>query len=206
MKLKFTIVLLMFVSFKTGASVEGFKDYIQMAQNESLDMNSRWSALMKSATVAEGSDIDAIRRFSESKEWYLRNASLVALNKVDPQMAEVEALKLLSDKALVVRSAAVEIVSRHLTLKNKSILVGEMDKGYNFNRSSSLWIRKQILEKLADVATESDQPLFVKSLFDNDKKISELAANTLERITGKKLDRKRFVQNWRAYAKQENLN
>jgi HEAT repeat protein len=161
---------------------------------------------MKSATLAEGREIDEIRSFVTSKEWYLRNAALVALNKVDPDMAQSEAIKMLADKALVVRSAAVEIIGQNLSDKNKEILFGEMAKGYNFNRTSSLWIRKQILEKLAQSATEKDQPIFAKMLFDNDKKISELSANTLERITGKKLSRKKFVQNWREYAKQENWN
>jgi len=196
----------MLVSLNSFAVVETFQDYIKMAGNESLDMNSRWNALMKSANVAEASDIDAIRTFATSKEWYLRNAALVALSKVDPQLAEVEAIKMLTDKALVVRSAAVEIVGQNLSDKNKEILIGEMDKGYNFNRSSSLWIRKQILEKIAQAATEKDQQVFLKNLFDTDKNISEFSANTLERITGKKMDRKKFVQNWREYAKHENLN
>jgi HEAT repeat protein len=204
MKNKLAFVLLVLIGIKTFAAVEGFGDFIKMAGNDKIDMNTRWSALMRAAAVAEGSEIDKIREFTSSKEWYLRNAALVALNKVDPELAQAEAVKLLTDKALVVRSAAVEIVSHNLSDKNKDILIGEMDKGYNFNRASSLWIRKQILEKIALTATEKDQQLFVKNLFDSDKKISELSANTLERITGKKMDRKKFVQNWREYAKHEN--
>jgi HEAT repeat protein len=206
MKNKLAFVLLVLIGIKTFAAVEGFGDFIKMAGNDKIDMNTRWSALMRAAAVAEGSEIDKIREFTSSKEWYLRNAALVALNKVDPELAQAEAVKLLTDKALVVRSAAVEIVSHNLSDKNKDILIGEMDKGYNFNRASSLWIRKQILEKIALTATEKDQQLFVKNLFDSDKKISELSANTLERITGKKMDRKKFVQNWREYAKHENWN
>jgi HEAT repeat protein len=206
MKNKLAFVLLVLIGIKTFAAVEGFGDFIKMAGNDKIDMNTRWSALMRAAAVAEGSEIDKIREFTSSKEWYLRNAALVALNKVDPELAQAEAVKLLTDKALVVRSAAVEIVSHNLSDKNKYILIGEMDKGYNFNRASSLWIRKQILEKIALTATEKDQQLFVKNLFDSDKKISELSANTLERITGKKMDRKKFVQNWREYAKHENWN
>jgi HEAT repeat protein len=206
MKNKMMFVLLLVLALRSFGAVEEFGDYIKMAKNDGLDMNSRWSALMKSATLAEGREIDEIRSFVTSKEWYLRNAALVALNKVDPDMAQSEAIKMLADKALVVRSAAVEIIGQNLSDKNKEILFGEMAKGYNFNRTSSLWIRKQILEKLAQSATEKDQPIFAKMLFDNDKKISELSANTLERITGKKLSRKKFVQNWREYAKQENWN
>lgn len=201
-KLVFTVLLL--VGLNAAAVVEEFGEYIKIVKNEKLNMNVRWRALMKSTDLAQGNDVDEIRSFVESKEWYLRNAALIALNKVDPLRAEIEATKLLTDKALVVRSAAVEIIGRNMSETNKKALIEEVDKGYNFNKTSSLWIRKQILEKIAGVATDKDQVIFVKNLFDKDKKISELCANTLERLTGKKMARKKFVENWREYAKQEN--
>lgn len=201
-KLAFTILLL--AGLQSIAAVQEFNDYMKVVKNEKMTMNIRWRALMQSTELAKGNDIDEIRSFVESKEWYLRNAALVALKKVDPARAEIEAVKLLSDKALVVRSAAVEVVGQNMSEANKNILIQEVDKGYNFNRASSLWIRRQILEKVARVATEKDQTVFVKNLFDPDKKISELCANTLERLTGKKMARKKFVENWRKYAKQEN--
>lgn len=209
MKNTFGILFLVMSCLNARAAVEskelqGFQDYIKIAKDEKSSMNARWHALMKSAATAEGQDIDQIIQFTESKEWYLRNAALVALNVADPQRAEVEAQRLLTDKALVVRSAAVEIIGHRMNDANKKILIEEVDKGYNYNKASSLWIRKQILEKVAKVATEKDQQIFVKNLFDQDKKISELCANTLEKLTGKKLARTKFVENWRQFAKHEN--
>ena len=204
MKNKLAFAILLLSGLHATAAVKDFSDFIKVVKNEKMAMNVRWRALMQSTELAKGNDVDEIRSFVESKEWYLRNAALVALQKVDPARAEIEALKLLSDKALVVRSAAVEVVGQNMNEENKKILIQEVDKGYNFNKASSLWIRRQILEKVARVATDKDQIVFVKNLFDPDKKISELCAHTLERLTGKKLARKKFVDNWRKYAKQEN--
>lgn len=189
-------------SIQNEEAGQDFNNYIKMASNDKLNMNSRWTSLIQSANFAEVDQISEIKKFTTHKEWYMRNASLVALQKADPNEAEVQARKLIKDKALVVRSAAVEILGKNLTTENKNVLQEEIHQSYNFNKKSSLWIRKQILDKLAKVATKQDQNIFVKTLFDNDKKISELSAKTLEKITGEKLARKKFVENWRQLAKQ----
>lgn len=205
--MKITLAVLVTVTFTAltaFADIDGFSTHLGRANNEKLTMNERWTALLNASNIARGTEVNEIKKFAENKEWYLRNASLVALKRINPSLAEQEAMKLLSDKALVVRSAAVEIVSEKMTDQNKMALVEQLDKAYNFNRNSSLWIRKQILEKIANVATSKDQAIFVKNLFDQDRKISELSANTLEKLTGKKMARKKFIENWRKYAKQEN--
>ena len=198
------VAVVTFISLNVFAEIEDFGAHLARAKNEKLTMNERWSALLQASNFASRTEVSEIQKFAQSKEWYLRNAALVALKRINPELAQQEAVKLLSDKALVVRSAAVEVVAEKMTDRNKTALVSELNKAYNFNRNSSLWIRKQILEKVAAIATAKDQNLFVKTLFDQDKKISELSANTLEKLTGKKIARNKFVQNWRAYAKQEN--
>ncbi|MGZ3726658.1 MAG: HEAT repeat domain-containing protein [Pseudobdellovibrio sp.] len=202
---KFIFLTCLMAAVSSHASVQDFNSFIEMANNQHLNMNSRWTSLVQSANYVEGDQqVNEIKKFSEDKAWYLRNASLVALAKISPREAEAQARKLIQDKALVVRSAAVEVLAQNLTDENKNIMIDEIQKNYNFNKKSSLWIRKQILDKLAAVATAKDQNVFVKTLFDNDKAIAELSADTLEKITGEKLERKKFVENWRQLAKQRN--
>ncbi len=200
----FILLSVVMVSVGVQASIQDFNSFIEMANNQNLNMNSRWSSLVQSANYAEAEQISQIRKFTTDKAWYLRNAALVALNKISPRDAENEARKLIQDKALVVRSAAVEILAQNLTEENKTVMIDELHKNYNFNKKSSLWIRKQILEKIAPIATVKEQAVFAKTLFDNDKSIAELSAETLEKITGEKLERKKFVENWRQLAKQRN--
>ena len=114
--MKFKITGLLGCVFLFGLSVhasiesaDNFKTCMETASNTKLNMNLRWMALVKSGGYAEGGQVAEIRKFIEDKEWYLRNAALVAINKVSHFEAQKDAKILLTDKALVVRSAAVEV-------------------------------------------------------------------------------------------------
>lgn len=199
------VLLFLFCTTQAYAAADEFSVYIESASNNKLGMNSRWSALIKAAQYANADQqFDQIRKFSSNKDWYMRNASLVALHKVNAVLAMTEAKKLLQDKALVVRSAAVEILATNLNDENKTILVQELGKHYNFNKKSSLWIRKQIVEKLALSAGVNDRHFFVKNLFDSDKEIAHLSAKTLSKITGLHVEGSKLVEKWQSIAKKNN--
>lgn len=198
------ILLFLFCTTQAFAAVDEFSAYIESASNNKLGMNSRWNALIKAAEFASAAQLDQIRKFSSSKDWYMRNASLVALSKINASEAMTEAKKLLQDKALVVRSAAVEILATNLNDENKTILVEELGKPYNFNKKSSLWIRKQIIEKLALSAGASDRHFFAKNLYDSDKDIAQLSAKTLSKITGLQVDGSKLVEKWQLIVKKNN--
>jgi hypothetical protein len=185
------------------AAKEGFQEHILKASNQKLSMSQRWAALLQATDLARGNQLDEVKKFSQHSEWYLRNATLVALNKVDHSAAISTAKELISDKALVVRSAAVEVLAQRMSSENKAILIKELDKNYNFHKKSSLWIRPQILGKVADVAVQGDRNLFAQHLFDTDKQVSEVCARALEKLTGEKLNNKRFVENWREFVKEK---
>ena len=203
---KIMITFLMFtLSIQVSAAVKKeFRDYMDMAANKELNMNSRWTSLIRSVEYAEKEQLAEVRKFIENKEWYMRNAALVALHKADKETAIVEAKKLIKDKALVVRSAAVEVLGRNMNDEHKKILIDEMDQGYNFNKKKGLWIRRQIVEKLAVKSGPEDKSFFVKYLFDEDKRIAQISAKVLEKLTGTKLESKKFVDNWRSHVKEKN--
>lgn len=202
--MKKIILVICLLAGTAHAATDDFANHLLTASNTKLNMNSRWSSLLKAAELADREQLDEVKKFSSDKEWYMRNASLVALNKVNRDAAIEEARKLLSDKSLVVRSAAVEIVAQKMNTENKKALIEEIDKAYNFHKKSSLWIRLQILEKVAEVAISTDREIFVKNLFDSDQKIAGLSAATLEKITGRKLEGKKLVESWRVHVKENN--
>ena len=189
------------ISFAAHAGTEDFQAHLDKAADKKLSMSQRWAALLQATDYARGNQIDEIKKFSQHTEWYLRNATLVALNKVDHSAAIATAKELISDKALVVRSAAVEVLAQRMSTENKAILIREIDKNYNFHKKSSLWIRPQILTKVAEVAVQDDRSLFAQHLFDKDQQVSEVCAHALEKLTGEKLGNKRFVENWREFVK-----
>lgn len=198
------ILLVLLFSVQTFASVDEFSSYIDSASNHKLGMNLRWAALIKAAEHSSPDQLNQIQNFSSNKIWYMRNASLVALNKINPVAAVAEARKLIRDKALVVRSAAVEILAANLNEENKALLAEELNKPYNFNKKSSLWIRMQIVEKISQSAGIIDRHFFVKNLFDSDKNIARLSAKTLSKITGQQIDGSKQIEKWQLLAKQNN--
>lgn len=207
MRIVILFLAVIFSHFPVFAAADLFTTHINSASNINLGMSSRWNALIKAADFVVSGEIERlnqIRKFSGDKDWYMRNATLIALSKINKMEAIEEAKKLLQDKALVVRSAAVEILATHLTEENKNILGEELNKAYNFNKKSSLWIRKQIVEKLSLSAGVADRHFFVKSLFDSDKEIAHLSAETLAKITGQRVDGNQFIEKWQTIVKQNN--
>jgi hypothetical protein len=199
-----TLFLVLIVSLNCLAAKDDFSTYITFASDKKLDMNSRWQALIKAAGSASGDQVDEIKKFSSSEEWYMRNASLVALAKINRAAAMVEAKKLIQDKALVVRSAAVDVVAKDLTQDNKDLLLAEFNQPYNFHKKSSLWIRKQIVESISATAGVSDRGFFAKNLFDSDREVAELSARALEKISGESMSGTRSVEKWQSIAKDKN--
>lgn len=198
------LLLCLFFASQAHSAVDDFASQLNAAANSKLSMSSRWVALINAAKLAKLNQLDQIKKFSESKEWFMRNAALVALNKVDKGAAMAEAKRLIYDRSLVVRSAAVEIIASNLNEENKNILSVEMSKAYNFHKTSSLWIRKQIVEKLSIAASLADRDFFVRGLFDTDREIAKMSAQILARITGEKVEGMGYVEKWQARVKQNN--
>ena len=113
-----------------------------------------------------------------------------------------EAQILLKDKALVVRSAAVDVLASRYNIENRNILADELSKPYNFSRKQSLWIRSKIFNIIAAKASVDDRSFLTRYLFDSDDKIVRQAAVSLERITDVHLDEKNKISAWRDYVKK----
>lgn len=179
-----------------------FDELLNKVKSVQLPMSQRWQALLDSSEIANYSQIEEIKKFTEHKEWYLRNASLLALEKINLNHALEEAKKLVNDKALVVRSAAVDIIAKRYNLENRDILVSELNKPYNFIKNKSLWIRPKIFEILSAKATSDDIRFFARYLYDEDLKIVKLAVTTLEKKLDIHFDSKNQLQEWKNLVKK----
>lgn len=207
MKIVLITAILIGTTFSQAATIastpETFAGQLAAAKNKYLPMSTRWSALIKASNLADHRQIDSIKQFTRSEDWYMRNAALVALKKFGQEYADAEAKKLVSDKALVVRSAAVDILAQKMTLDNKAILIGELSKSYNFKGKQSLWVRPQIVNHLVRVAEADDQRFFAKCLFDQDIKISQAAVKALTKITSISFSGKDRVKKWQSLVKEK---
>lgn len=194
------------IETQTPATPANFITEYRKAKNEALPMSQRWTALIKATDLATGDDFNKVMAFADSKEWYLRNASLVALDKSGNDMVYDQAKKLVTDKALVVRSAAVDILSRLNNNEIKQIFSTELEKKYNFNGKSSLWIRKQMMSHLIKNPKKSEKDFFVKYLYDQDIEVAALSTHALEKITDIRFSGKNnteIVKQWQTVAKNQ---
>ncbi len=159
----------------------------KIAFTEKADFQVRWSALVLLAQIQGPLAEMTLDRALEHKEWFLRNAALLTYPTLFPNKAAKVALKMLEDKALVIRSAAIEVLEVRMDPEVREALWTELDHPRNFRKKQSLWIRPQILQVLAVNPGNRETLLFLNHLRDPDLKLHPFAIQGLERITGQTL-------------------
>lgn len=190
-------------SYVQSENDQSFTTQIARAKNQSLPMAQRWDALIKSAEEADGTQIKQVLEFAKSKDWYMRNALLVALDKVGTDLVYDKAKVLVSDKALVVRSAAVDILTRLENQEVRDLLAKELNRNYNFVGKKSLWIRAQIMKNLVKKPYQSEREYFSKLLFDNDPEISAMSMQALEKISQVHFEGESALGSWKKFVKEQ---
>jgi HEAT repeat protein len=157
---------------------------VQLAANTKKNLGVRWKSLTLAAHLKRQESVKEIRPYLNSNEWYMRNAALVALEQVSAAEAQKAAIDLLDDKALVVRSAAVEALGTDLTAPLRDRLWEELRASYNFRKKESLWVRAQIAEKLSLSPEKAEVEKFVGMLKEQDARLHAPGVAALEKLTG----------------------
>lgn len=167
-----------------------FEELKGLSQNSQQSMQLRWRALMLLTEVNPKESVLELIKATSSPEWFMRNAGLLGLEQVKKGKAVEIARDLIKDKALVVRSAAVEVLGRNLNPDLRDLLWQELYKEYNFRSDKSLWIRPQILQTLSQNPMEHEGKIFAQLLKDPDQDIQISSVKALEKIHGKKVGRR----------------
>ncbi|WP_374074214.1 HEAT repeat domain-containing protein [Bdellovibrio bacteriovorus] len=193
-----------------GQGDKHYQNFISVAFDEAKPMSLRWRALMAAAESRGDKATPDLLKAGAHKHWYMRNAALVALSEVNPSQGEKLAQKLLKDKALVVRSAAVGVLEKSSSAEVRDLLWEELNQGYNFKNAQSLWIRHQIVEVLAKKPLDRETKIFAQLLSDKDDRVQLPAIRGLEKLTGVKLGEGRMAQSalvgmWKDYVKKEKI-
>lgn len=208
---KFLIVLITLSSLVATASlpeseINNFEAQYILAKNTALPMSSRWKALLLAAESADGSQIQKIIAFAKDKDWFMRNATLVALEKIGTDLVYDKAKELISDKSLVVRSASADILIRLDNTDVRRIFSEELTKKYNFNGQASLWIRPQMLSHLAEKPLAQEKTFFVQFLHEKDSKMALIGIEALQKLTDVRFsgkNEKEIISQWKSYAQQK---
>jgi HEAT repeat protein len=170
------------VADKKGNEI--YPQLLRLAANTKENLGVRWKSLTLAAHLKRQASVKDVSTYLGAREWYMRNAALVALQEVSPAEAQKAALQLLDDKALVVRSAAVEALGTDLTAETRDRLWEELSAGYNFRKNQSLWVRAQIAQKLALSPEKDEAARFIDMLKEKDTRMYAPCIAALEKITG----------------------
>ena len=163
---------------------------IEISKSAQQTLQLRWKALTLAAHLKKEKSLKDLEAALAAPEWYMRNAALVAINSFSPQRAQREAKVLIKDKAMVVRSAAVEMLGSDLDTETRDLLWEELNANYNFRKKQGLWIRQQILNQLAMRPKRKELPLFLNALKEKDQSIHFAAIAGIENLSGQRLGKK----------------
>jgi hypothetical protein len=155
----------------------------QRAFDREQGLSVRWKALVLAAKIGGSSMSAELKEASRSSEWYMRSASLAAAGQISFTESLVLARKLVNDKALVVRSAAVDVLGESDDMKDREILWKVIDDSKNKRKGQSLWIRTQALNWLIKQASRKDIPSLIRILKEDDNEMSVIAIMGLEKIS-----------------------
>lgn len=193
-----------------GVNSQRYPQFLELAFDKQQSMSLRWKALMAASDAKGVLALKDILKAADSKEWFMRNAALVAVNSISVAEGEKLAQRLISDKALVVRSAAVQMLENSKDRDVRNTLWVELNKDYNFKKQQSLWIRPQIVKILAKSPKDFELKDFVRLLDDKDMQVQPAAVAGLEKLTGVKLGEgdvkpSKLVGMWKDYLKEQKV-
>ena len=155
----------------------------QISFNKQWPMNNRWKAFMVYVEIKEKKAFPEIKQALLSPTWFMRSAGLTAAQKVDPSAAQKWAFKLFAtDKALLVRMKALEILKQSSSPKVKAMFWKKLFSQDNRKGNKSLWIRADIARILLEKSNKKDLKNWIQLLHESDKELQALATQGLKKV------------------------
>jgi hypothetical protein len=164
---------------------QGYRNLRELMFDGKQSMETRWRAVTAAGLLGGKESRPELERALRAPEWFMRNAGLIAITNVDRGWALNWSRKLLSDKALVVRAAAVDALAELQDRASIALLWKKLDAKENFKGKQSLFIRRRIVETLAQLEGAGHEAKFIAVLSDRDESLHGPAIRALERITQK---------------------
>ena len=166
---------------------QGYRNLVSIMFDEGAAMGQRWKATTAVGRLGGKLSLPELERAYKRKEWFMRSAALLAMGGVDQQKHLSWARALLSDRALVVRAAAVDAIDAARDAGSAGALWSRLNAKENFNGGDSLWIRRRMAEALSRLAGPGSEPRFYKLLADRDESLHGPALDALERLSKHRL-------------------
>lgn len=167
-----------------------YEQLAKTAFDTNQNLQIRWRAITTMGPLNAHHFQRDLEKALKSKEWFLRNAGLIAILSAPRDVALKWSMDLLKDSSLMVRTQAVRNLVGLDAREAEAVLWGEMWDKKNFRGSESLWIRAHIAEALARMADRGNPKSFQRLIMDPDERLHRWGIMGLEKRTGFKLSHK----------------
>lgn len=185
--------------------LSGLHELRKMAFEKNESLETRWRAVTAIGRIYPQEGRKTLDLAMQSSEWFMRNAALVVAPYGDRQWAVKWARVLMHDPALVVRTAAVQALQRLNAYESQDLLWEKLYSSENYRAGQSLWIRKYILETLAQFARPGQEKPFIRVLADQDQSLHPIAIRTLQKITKQNFSSADQWQAWQAGREKKSI-
>jgi HEAT repeat protein len=168
----------------TRAQLQDYQILKETAFSPEHTLGERWAALQSMGKedfqISKGDLIAAL----QSKEWFVRNAALLALPKTHRTFVREWSERLLFDKALVVRTQAIKNLIEIKAQESWPEIFRALNHKMNFHGNYSLWIRPYLAKALALYPPKDWKNVYRKMLTDKDPQVQVWAVIGLEEKSG----------------------
>ncbi len=183
--------------------LHGQHELQKIAFNKAESLDTRWRAVTSYGRVYKNKSQKFLEHALRSPEWFMRNAALMVVSYADRTWAIKWSRLMLHDKALVVRTAAVQALRHMNATETQALLWEKLYSSENYRGGKSLWVRRHILEALEQFARPGQEASFISVLNDKDMSLHPIAVRTLSKLTSEKYTSAAGWQQW--WKKQKNI-
>ena len=153
---------------------------VKVANDTALSFELRWKSIMALGFL-EGQNLNpSYLSLVNSKEWFVKNGLLIALDQNNHPARFDVAKKLVKDPSLIVRSSAFDILMQEST--HRDLLWEELFSNQNIKKKKSLWVRPKIINYMSENPKTYERAFFERLAKESEPDIVKLANKGLEKI------------------------
>lgn len=153
---------------------------MSVAQDTNIALDMRWKSIMALGFLENKNPNPTYMALLNSKEWFVKNGLLIAMDENLHPMRFTAAKKLVKDPSLIVRSSAFDILMQEP--QHRDILWEELFNSQNIKKKRSLWVRPKIIAYMNRNPKTYERSFFEKLTKENEPEIAKLAEQGLQKI------------------------
>lgn len=189
------------------SDIKSFSELKRISANKKMSLQARWRAILALGEIYPQESLPVLEKFMKSREWFVRNSSILAMAKASRERGLFWAEKMLFDKALVVRTAAVKVIDDLDGISLSPVLWQQLNSSLNYKNGQSLWVRRYMVRTLGKFAHKGQAVKFAHLLNDKDPRVHLETIKVLQSLTGKNFEAKKSIKAKRlAWLKHYKIN